>query len=223
MTRETITLTKRNNIPAHVLSQTQAGSLTARVTARLLGLSVRHVRRLLAQLRTDGLKGLAHRTRGRPSPRRLPLTLRTRVLTLARSRYAGVNDHHLGELLAEREGLHLSRRSLQRLLRAGGIGTSRTRRPPRHRRRRLRMPRCGLLVQLDGSHHAWLEDRGPPLVLLAAIDDATGRLLAAVFREAEDAHGYFLLLRHLLRRYGISSAARLGPQSFQGSPFRTVG
>jgi hypothetical protein len=133
--------------------------------------------------------------------------VRARILTLARTTYAGVNDHHLTELLAEREGLHVSRKTVQRLLRAAGIGSPRKRRPPRHRRRRERMPQVGLLVQMDGSHHPWLEDRGPRLVLLAAIDDATGEVLAAVFRLAEDAHGYFLLLRRLIQRYGVPSAA----------------
>src|SRR6516225_3582126 len=142
----------------------------------------------------QGLAALAHGNRGRPSPRRVSDTIRTRVLTLARTRYAGANDHHLTELLREREGLRLSRQTVQRLLRAAGIGSPRTRRPPRHRRRRQRMPQAGLLIQLDGSQHPWLEDRGPRLVLLAAIDDATGRVLAAVFRREEDAQGYFLLL-----------------------------
>jgi len=60
---------------------------------------------------------------------------------------------------------------------------------------------------MDGSDHPWLEDRGPRLVLLAAIDDATGQVLAGVFRPEEDTHGYFLLLRQLIRRYGLPAAA----------------
>jgi transposase len=206
MTRETITLTQQEQQRVHVITQVQHGALTAGAATQLLGLSLRHIRRLLARLRQQGLVALAHGNRGRPSPRRLSATLRTQVVTLARTRYAGVNDHHLTELLAEREGIRLSRRSLQRLLRAAGIGSPRSRRPPRHRRRRERMPQTGLLVQLDGSHHPWLEDRGPRLVLLAAIDDATGRVLGAVFRAEEDAHGYFLLLRQLIRRYGLPAA-----------------
>jgi len=86
------------------------------------------------------------------------------------------------------------------------------------------MPQAGLLVQMDGSHHPWLEDRGPRLVLLAAIDDATGEVLAGVFRPEEDTHGYFLLLRHLIRRYGLPAAVytdrhgifRAAPQAPQG-------
>ncbi|HYM92496.1 MAG TPA: ISNCY family transposase, partial [bacterium] len=161
---------------------------------------------LLAEVRQHGLAALAHGNRGRPSPRRLAEAIRTKVLALARTTYAGVNDHHLTELLAEREGLHLSRPLVRLLLRKAGIGSPRTRRPPRHRRRRERMPQAGLLVQMDGSHHAWLEARGPRLVLLSAIDDATNRVLGAVFRLAEDAQGYFLLLRQMIRTYGLPVA-----------------
>jgi transposase len=207
MNRETITLTRKEHHRLHILSRVLDGVLHAREAAQILGLSLRHLRRLLARLRQYGTAALAHGNRGRPSPRRLAEAIRARVLTLARTTYAGGNDHHLTELLAEREGLHVSRKTVQRLLRAASIGSPRKRRPPRHRRRRERMPQAGLRVQMDGSHHPWLEHRGPRLVLHAAIDDATGEVLAGVFRPEEDAHGYFLLLRRLIRRYGVPAAA----------------
>jgi transposase len=203
MNRGTVTLSKREQQRTHVLVQLLEGRLTAPDAARLLGVSTRHVRRLLRKVAQHGPAALAHGNRGRPSPRRLDEPTRARVLALARTTYAGVNDCQLTELLAERDALHVSRASVQRLLRAAGLGSPRTRRPPRHRQR----PQAGLLVQMDGSHHPWLEDRGPRLVLLAAIDDATGEVLAAVFRPEEDAQGYFLLLRRLIRRYGVPCAA----------------
>jgi len=206
MNRETITLTKKEQQRAHILSRVQAGTLTAHTAAELLGLSLRHLRRLLADLRTQGIAGLAHGNRGRVSARRFSDAIRARVVALARTIYAGINDHQLTELLQERNGLRLSRPTVRRILRAAGIGSPRTRRPPRHRRRRDRMPQAGLLIQLDASHHAWLEARGPRLVLHAAIDDATGKVLGGIFRPDEDTHGYFLLLRHLIRRYGLPAA-----------------
>src|SRR3989337_4601626 len=80
------------------------------------------------------------------------------------------------------------------------------RRPPRHRCRRERMPQAGLLVQLDGSTHAWLDHRGPRLTLIVAMDDATGEVLAATFRNQEDAHGYFQVLHTLTQTKGIPIA-----------------
>jgi transposase len=200
-------LSKREQQRAHVLVQVVEGHLAVPDAAQLLGLSCRHLRRLLAKVRHHGPAALAHGNRGRTSAHRLAEATRTQVLTLARTRYAGANDHHLTELLREHDGLILSRPTVQRLLRKAGIGSPRTRRAPKHRRRRERMPQAGLLVQMDGSDHPWLEERGPRLVLLAAIDDATGEVLAGVFRPEEDTHGYFRLLRQLIRRYGLPAAA----------------
>jgi len=68
------------------------------------------------------------------------------------------------------------------------------------------MPQEGMLLQLDGSHHRWLEDRGPVLTLLLAVDDATGRVPYALFRKQEDTQGYLLLLRGIIERCGIPLA-----------------
>jgi transposase len=206
MMRGTILLSQREHQRMLVLSRVLDGILSGREAARLVGLSPRHLRRLRRRLERHGPAALAHGNRGRASPRRLPAALRTHIIALARGPYASINDHQLTELLAEREGVHVSRKTVQRLLRAAGIGSPRTRRPPRHRRRRPRMPQAGMLVQMDGSHHSWLEDRGPWLVLIAAIDDATGDVLAAVFRPEEDTHGYFRVLRRLIRRSGVPLA-----------------
>ena len=63
-----------------------------------------------------------------------------------------------------------------------------------------------MLLQVDGSHHAWLEQCGPRFALLLAVDDATGAVVHALFRPAEDARGYFLLTEQVLRRSGIPLA-----------------
>ena len=68
------------------------------------------------------------------------------------------------------------------------------------------MPQEGMLVQIDGSHHPWLEDRGPRFVLLLAVDDATGVMAQVVFRTAEDTRGYLALLEGMVRQWGIPLA-----------------
>lgn len=201
-----ITLTQRAEQHLVVLHALDRGELRMAEAADLLGLSIRQVRRLRRAYRRRGPQALVHGNRGRPSPRRVREDIRRRIIRLARTTYTGVNHRHFTELLAEREGLRLSHPTVHRILRAAGLPSPRRRRPPRHRRRRERMPQPGLLVQLDGSDHDWLEQRGPRLVLLAAIDDATGEVLAATFREAEDAHGYLALLQALARTHGLPVA-----------------
>ncbi len=173
-----------------VLTRVLGGELTVAEAAELLGLSERSIHRLRAQLQRDGPAGLVHGNRGRVSPRRLGEATRARILGLAKEEYAGCNDSHLADLLAEREGITIARSSLQRLLRAEGRPSTRRRRAPKHRSRRDRMPREGLLLQTDGSRHDWLEDRGPWLTLVGYIDDATGRVTGATFRDQEDSAGY---------------------------------
>lgn len=190
----------------HVLTLVESRRITPAQAAEALGICPRHVRRLRRALRERGPAGLAHGNRARASPRRLPDALRAQLLTLARGRYAGLNDHHLTEKLTTAEGLAVSRATVRRVLRAAGVGSPRRRRPPRHRSRRPRRPQAGLLLQLDGSPFAWFGPTEPVCSCLAAIDDATGAVLAACFRAQEDAAGYLWLLRAIGRTVGLPAA-----------------
>ena len=130
-------------------------------------------------------------------------------MRLASNGYSGANHTHFTELLREREGIDLSRPTVRRILVKAGIGSPRSRRSQQHRFRRRRMPQEGMLVQIDGSQHPWLEDRGPKLTLLIAVDDATGVVAQAVFRTTEDTRGYpgyLVLLEGLVRQWGIPLA-----------------
>ena len=206
MRQGTFTLSQKELQRVTVIEQCVRGTLTCARAAELLALSPRHVKRLKSRYRQGSAAALAHVSRGRPSHRRLPDRVRQAVLRLARSKYAGFNDHHLHDKLIEQEGFSLSRETLRRLLRAAGIGSPRKRRPPAHRQRRLRAARLGELVQLDGSPHDWLQGRGPRLTALGMQDDATGKILAAQFFLSETAEGYFHLLQSLLRRFGVPVA-----------------
>ena len=109
-------------------------------------------------------------------------------------------------MLAEHEGIDIGRTTLRRILVSAGLNSPRRRRPPKHRVRRQRMPREGMLVQLDGSHHRWLGEDGPQFALLFAVDDATGSVVNALFCEQEDSLSYFLLLQGLIQRRGAPLA-----------------
>lgn len=202
--RETITLDSRAQHRMVVLNHVLAGDLRAAEAATYLGLSIRQVRRLLKRYRSnEGVAALVHGNTGRTPANRISGELRARLVELATSSYAGINRAHLAELLAEREQLLIAERSLRRILAQAGVPAVRRRRPPRHRTRRERMSQAGLLIQVDGSRHDWLEGRGPWLTLVGAIDDATGQITGAVFREQEDAPGYLAVLIATANQYGL--------------------
>jgi len=199
-------LTQKEQTRLQVLNGVLGHQVRVEEAAEVLGLSERHVWRILAAYRKEGAAALAHGNRGRQPANTLSAEMKRRVEAVVRGWYLGVNHTHLSELLAEREGITLSRSALRRILVAAGLPSPRRRRSPRHRCRRERMPQEGMLVQIDGSWHDWLEGRGPQLTLLFAIDDATGTVPYALFRGQEDTEGYFLLLQGIIKRKGIPLA-----------------
>lgn len=194
------------NQRALVLARLLKGKVSREEAALLLGLSDRSVRRLSARLLADGPAALVHGNTGRRPAHALDPALAAKVVAFATNGYTGLNDTHLCELLAEREGLVLSRPTVHRILRAAAIASPRTRRSPRHRSRRQRRDSEGMLLQLDGSPHHWFGEDRPAASLLGAIDDATSRVCGAVFREQEDAAGYLGVLEGMLTRYGVPVA-----------------
>ena len=174
--------------------------------AELMGVSPRHARRILAAYQDRGAAAIAHGLLGRRPVNTTPDAVAADVVQLARTTYQGANHSHLSELLAEREGIVIGRTTLRRILVNAGLKSPRRRRPPKHRVRRQRMPREGMLVQLDGSYHRWLGNDSHQFTLLMAVDDAPGAVVNALFCAQEDAHNYFLLMQGLLRRRGVPLA-----------------
>ena len=203
---ENVTLTPKEQTRLQVLNNLMAEHMTLDQAATLMGVSTRHTRRLLAAYREKGAAAVAHGHRGRRAPNATPEAVAYDVVHLAGTRYPGANHTHLSELLSEREGIDIGRTTLRRILVNAGLKSPRRRRPPKHRVRRQRMPREGMLIQVDGSFHPWLGDQVPPFTLLIAVDDATGTVADALFCEKEEAFTYFLLIQELVRSVGIPVA-----------------
>jgi transposase len=202
---ETFALTREELRRIEVLSRVDGGLLTGSEAAKLLELSVRQVRRILAAYHKEGPAALAHGNRGRKPKHAISEPTRQRVVELAQTKYSDYNHQHLSEKL-EGEGIAISRPSVRRILGAVGLKSPKTRRAPKHRSRRERYAQEGMLVQVDGSPHDWLEGRGPRLTLHAGVDDATGKLAGGVFRLQEDAAGYLELFRQVVLGHGIPLA-----------------
>ena len=203
---ETFTLSRKELHRPGLLKALCAGRLKNGQVAAALGLTIRQVRRLKRRFERGGPAALAHGNRGRPSPHRFPVATRETVVRLMTTVYLGFNDSHLTEKLREEHGLAISREAVRRLRQQLGQPPQRARRAPRVRHRRVPEAARGSLIQIDGSPFAWLEQRGPELVLLGAVDDATTEILALQFRPAEDVHGYATLFREVFTQHGLPLA-----------------
>jgi hypothetical protein len=199
-----------------VIRQTMEKKLTQVKAGALLGLTPRHIRRLLARVAQAGDQGLAHRGRGKPSNRRIPEPVKAKALRLYAQRYGDFGPTLAAEKLAEHHGLTLSDETLRSWLLAQGVTHFRRRKRP-HRAWRERKPHVGELVQLDGSHHDWFEGRGPRCVLLAYIDDANSRVFAR-FYAYEGTIPAMDSFRRYVTRYGIPLAVYADKHTTYQSP-----
>jgi transposase len=141
--KETITLNTQEQKRVMVLPRLLVGQLTAAEAAVLLSLSERQVRRLCAAYRKEGAAALAHGNRGRKPVQAISQEVRGQVIELASTTYVGCNYQHLRDLLAERDGIELSRTSVRRIRLPAGIASPRKQRRRQHRRRRVRYAQEG--------------------------------------------------------------------------------
>ena len=197
------TLTMQDEKRLDVIKRVYRGELTVVQAALVMGVSERQCYRIKARVGKVGAKGVVHGNRGRPCKRKTQEKTVRRVLGLARGKYQGFNDHHLTEKLKEQEQIDLSREKVRRILRAEGISSPKKRRGNKHRSRRERRASEGMMLQVDGSPHDWLQGRGPRLCLIGAIDDATNKVMGAFFTPAESSWGYFTLFSKTFRQYGL--------------------
>ena len=170
--------------------------------ARMLGISVRQVKRLFRAFKAHGAVGLVSQRRGRPSNNRLDPGIMQKAIDLIYERYQDFGPTLAHEKLTEMHGLKLSDESVRQLMVTEGLWKpKRAKRPPVHQMRERRA--CfGELVQIDGSDHEWFEGRAPRCTLLVYIDDATGQLGELWFVPEETFFAYCEASRHYFERYG---------------------
>ena len=194
-----------------VLEEVIQGHIAVVAACPLLGLSERQVRRLLAAYRERGAAALRHGNRGRKPAHALAGALRLRIAELATTVYADCSRQELSDVLREREAIAVSRATIHRILAEAGQAGGHAPRSPQSGRRPARYPQEGMLLWLETLQIRWREDE-PGLTLLAAIDDATGSISSALFREREDVKGYFLLLRQIVALRGRPLAVTYRPE-----------
>jgi transposase-like protein len=196
-----ITMSAKELRRVHVIRQVVDKQLTQVYAGTLLGLTPRQVRRLVRRVEQEGDQGLVHRGRGKSSNRRIPEKKKAKALQLYMQRYGDFGPTLAAEEFVERQGLSVSDETLRTWLLAEGVDHFRRRTRP-HRAWRARKAHRGELVQLDGSHHDWLEGRGPQCVLMAYIDDANSRVFAR-FYDHEGTLPALDSFQRYVRRYGL--------------------
>jgi transposase len=197
-------LSRKELSRVEVMGRVKAHSLRLREAAELLELSYRQAKRIWARYRAGGAKALQHGNCGRVSNRAYPAKFRAAVLTQVKARYEDFGPTLAAEHLGSDDGLKVPVETLRRWRKEAGLWQRQRRRKP-YRQRREAKAHFGELVQLDGSFHEWLEERGPRGCLMHMVDDATTKAVGW-FSEQETIWAAAGVLRRWIERYGVPQA-----------------
>ena len=187
-----------------------------------LGISCRQVERLVKRYEAGGAAALVSARHGRPSNNQLSAGVASRALALIRQRYADFGPTLACEKLRELHGVCLSKETIRKLMIEAGLWKPRRQRAAQIHQPRNRRACLGELIQIDGSDHAWFEDRAEACTLLVYIDDATSRLMQLHFVPTESTFAYFEATRAYLERHGKPVAFYSDKASVFRSPQESV-
>lgn len=175
--------------------------LKGTAAAQLLGLSVVHISRLKKRLLGDGFEGLLRKARRVPPHNKIPEPIVNKIMRLRKKLYYDLNVMHFRDKLRELHELAYSYESLRQILTKHQAHTPKKRKKI-HRQRR-RMPKAGLLVQMDSSYHRWLPHIKEKWWLVAMIDDATNEIPYAYLFPQDTLFANMQVLRHFIELKGI--------------------
>ncbi|CAN5160867.1 ISNCY family transposase [soil metagenome] len=203
---ETITMSMREVDRLKVVQAVIDKTMRVAQAAERLGITTRQFERLLLRYKAEGAEGLVSRKRGKPSNHQLAEGLALRAVELIRDRYVDFGPTLAREKLFECHGISLGLETVRHLMMEVGLWKPRKQRAAQIHQPRNRRACVGELIQIDGSDHAWFEERAPACTLLVFVDDATSRLMQLYFAPTESTFAYFEAARAYIERYGKPTA-----------------
>jgi transposase len=198
----TLQMSRKERETLVVMERVKAKEMKLVEAAEVLGISYRQCRRRHRRYEEEGAAGLLHGLRGRSSNRGLSEEVRAAIAGLYRDKYDDFGPVLFTEKLLSAHEIRVDHETVRRVLIKEGLWRVTRKRKKAHRGWRERRAHFGEMIQMDGSHHHWFEERGESGCLMVMIDDATGERMSLMARE-ETTDAAMRLLWMWIERYGV--------------------
>ncbi|MDO8513248.1 MAG: ISNCY family transposase [bacterium] len=202
---ETFNMSRREIGQINVFEKLKEKQMKQHEAAKILNLSTRQIRRKLKSYRLSGEISLVNKSRGKPSNHRFADEFWTEIITLVKDKYADFGPTFASEKLQENHHILVNHESLRLKMINESLWTFKKRKA-QARQMRERKECYGELVQLDGSVHAWFENKASKCTLIAFIDDATSRIVYLEFTTGETTENLMRTTRTYLETHGKPAA-----------------
>lgn len=212
MKKDIITMSKQELKRLPIIHKVIEKRLTQVKAAEMLDLTDRQIRRIVVKIKKGGDQSIVNANRGKPSLFRLPDKKAEEIRKIVEKRYSDFGPTFAAEKLWECEKLKIGKEKLRLLMIAWDIWHTKSRKKGKVHPWRERKHHRGEMIQMDGSHHDWLEGRGPKLVLVGYIDDATNQIYA-YFYEYEGTFPAMDSFKRYIAKQGIPISLYLDKHS----------
>lgn len=200
--KETISMSIKETERIAIMDNLIAKRIKQKHASRQLGISIRQVQRVVKKYKRNGITALAHQGRGRVGNRAIEQEKKDAIIVLVKKHYPDFGPTFASENLNERDGIIVSKETLRQIMIEENLWKAKQHKQVVIHTFRERRSCVGELVQLDGSPHAWFEDRAEKCTLIAFIDDATSRIMDGEFADYEGTFTLFDATEHYLNTYG---------------------
>lgn len=194
-------LSKNDQFKLMCIQEYREGSRSLEEIALTLGVHVKTAGRWVKQVAAHGVQGLVHGNKGKRPTIAKDEEFKRTVIKLVKERYYDCNIAHCRDLLEQEHGLKVAYSTLHLWCSKEGVYRRKRRRPSKARMQRERLSNEGLMVQFDGSKHAW--NGQEDWVLIAGIDDASSEIPYAEFFTVENTWNCMKVLKEIIKRKGI--------------------
>lgn len=204
MKQQLLTMTQKELSRYEVIKKLLAGRINGTVAAKQISLTVRQVKNIKAKVMKEGIRGVMHQNRGKPSNRKISEEKMKKIEQLVREKYYDFGPTFAAEKLEENHRIRISDETLRHRMAGWKLWKIKPRKQPKHMRCwRPRKDHYGEMQQFDGSYHHWLEDRQGELCLLLSVDDATGKITYAKFDQNESVKAVFAFWAEYFNKNGL--------------------
>ncbi len=212
MGEDFITLSQREIERLRIIHKVMDRQMRQVKASELLGITDRQLRNIIGKIREKGDEAIAHGNRAQVAPNKMRAELEGRIARIVKRRYPDFGPTLASEKLEERHGIKVSREKLRQIMIDLGLWKARKRKKGEVHQWRERKAYYGEMVQMDGSHHDWLEGRGSKLVFMGYIDDATNWVFG-LFYDYEGIYPAMDSLERYIRTYGLPHSLYLDKDS----------
>lgn len=179
----------------------ESNKINAQDLARELNISKRQVYRIIKRYKEEGLRGLLHKGKDKPSNHHIEEARKEEILRLIKEKYYDCGPSYASELLLENEGIEINRETLRLWLKQEQLLIKQRKRKP-YRQRRERKASFGEMLQIDGCFDYWFGRDNKKACLINLIDDATSYNLC-YFDEQETIRAATIVLWQWIEKFGI--------------------